>query len=181
MNGWGKGVGGRIRLYRKNRGLSLTDLSRLTGIAASNLSSIELNKTSPTLNTLVKIADAFQMKVGTFLDEALYQPVVFCPAYESVRKASQTKGVSIAELTNHVQKSQMHVREIKVGCKESPFTLCSERDSFIYCLRGMAKIMTSASKHLLRPGDGIYIRAFTDAECTAEGEDDLLLLAISGL
>ncbi len=58
-----RGVGARIRLYRRKKNLSLTDLSRLTGIAASNLSSIELNKTSPTLNTLIKIADAFDMKV----------------------------------------------------------------------------------------------------------------------
>ena len=44
-------IGAKIRWYRKRKNISLAQLSAVTGIAASNLSSIELNKTSPTLNT----------------------------------------------------------------------------------------------------------------------------------
>jgi transcriptional regulator with XRE-family HTH domain len=62
-------VAEQIRAFRKKKKLSLTDLSKLTGIAASNLSSIELGKSSPTLNTLVKIASAFHLRAGLFLDE----------------------------------------------------------------------------------------------------------------
>ena len=53
-------LGANIRASRNKRKMSLTELSEKTGIAASNLSSIELGKSSPTLNTLVKIAAAFQ-------------------------------------------------------------------------------------------------------------------------
>ncbi|MBM4328793.1 MAG: helix-turn-helix transcriptional regulator, partial [Deltaproteobacteria bacterium] len=69
-------VGPNIRELRKRKGLSLPKLAKLTGIAASNLSSLELNKSSPTLNTLVRIAAAFNMKLGAFLDEVVYEKAV---------------------------------------------------------------------------------------------------------
>ncbi len=68
-------AGAKIRSYRKRKGLSLTRLSEITGIAASNLSSLELNKTSPTLQTLARIADAFDVKISEFLDEIFYRKV----------------------------------------------------------------------------------------------------------
>jgi transcriptional regulator with XRE-family HTH domain len=67
-------VAARIRKYRKRRGLTLHELSERTGVAASNLSAIELNKSSPTLNTLVRIAAAFNVRAGEFLDAITYPP-----------------------------------------------------------------------------------------------------------
>lgn len=72
MNELDKDIGAKIRFFRKLKGFSLNQLSAATGIAASNLSVIELGKSSPTLATMVKLAKAFGMKVGTFLDDALY-------------------------------------------------------------------------------------------------------------
>jgi|UniRef100_A0A7C4AQJ3 transcriptional regulator with XRE-family HTH domain len=179
MDSLTKGVGARIRLYRKKKRLSLTDLSRLTGIAASNLSSIELNKTSPTLNTLIKIADAFEMKAGALLDEMLYGPAVFCPASAARPKDSQKPGVSIEALTDHVQKPEMLVRTITVASNTTPFVLDSQGDTFIYCIHGTAAIVAHSAAYTLRPGDGLYVRAFTDTECRAAGQDQVVLLAVS--
>ncbi len=151
----------------------------MTGIAASNLSSIELNKTSPTLNTLIKIADAFEMKAGALLDEMLYGPAVFCPASGARPKDSQKDGVSIEALTDHIEKPEMLVRTITVASDAAPFVLDAEGDTFIYCIHGTAHIATHADAYLLQPGDGLYLRAFTDAECRATGEDEVLLLAVS--
>jgi len=181
MGGLTKGVGARIRLYRKKKRLSLTDLSRLTGIAASNLSSIELSKTSPTLNTLIKIADAFEMQVGAFLDEMLYGTAVFCPAVAARHKADQAEGVSIAALTDHVQKSGLSVKTVTAESDAPSFPLDSQTDSFVYCLQGTADIVVHGTVHFLHPGDGIYIRAYAEATCTPTGEDELRLLTISNL
>lgn len=66
-------VGSKIRIFRLRKKISLNELSRMTGIAVSNLSSMELGKSSPTLSTLVKIADAFEVRAGVFLDERTLQ------------------------------------------------------------------------------------------------------------
>jgi transcriptional regulator with XRE-family HTH domain len=78
MRGEEPNVGAKIRAFRKAKGLSLVELSKRTGIAPSNLSSIELNKSSPTLSTLLKIAHAFEMRLGEWLDEALYSKATLC-------------------------------------------------------------------------------------------------------
>ncbi len=51
-------VNTRLRALRESRGLTLDDLSRLTGIASSNLSQIETGKTDPRWSTIMRILDA---------------------------------------------------------------------------------------------------------------------------
>lgn len=179
MDGLTAGVGTRIRLYRKKRGLSLTDLSRLTGVAASNLSSIELDKTSPTLNTLIKIADAFDIKVGALLDEILYGAAVSCPASGARFKAYKAEGVSIAAFTDHVQKAEINIKLVVIRSGNPSYAFDSQSDTFVYCLGGSAKIVVQNADYFMAPGDGIYIRANTHVKCTAHGQGEVRLLTMS--
>lgn len=48
----------RLRVLRESCGLTLDELSRLTGIASSNLSQIETGKTDPRWSTIMRILDA---------------------------------------------------------------------------------------------------------------------------
>ncbi len=65
-------IASRIRRYRLERGITLNQLSERTGIAASTLSAMETNKSSPTLNTLINIAKVFNVRAGEFLDAVAY-------------------------------------------------------------------------------------------------------------
>jgi len=48
----------RLRILRESRGLTLDELSLLTGIASSNLSQIETGKTDPRWSTIMRIINA---------------------------------------------------------------------------------------------------------------------------
>ena len=100
-------VGPKIRAYRKRRGLYLNEVYRLTGIAASTLSAIELDKSSPTLATLTKIASVFRMKVGAFVDETLYVKAVLCRAGEGQPTESREKGRTVRSLTHGMLLNRM--------------------------------------------------------------------------
>ncbi len=152
-------VGSKIRAYRKSRNLSLIELSRRTGIAASNLSSIELSKSSPTLSTIIRIADAFGMKAGPFLDEVLYQKVVLCR--ESAAASSEgirTGGATQCVLTDRVMLNKMDARIIILGDDvedvpvEEPGT-----DRFVYCLEGSFIARVDWEDYLLSEGDSMYL------------------------
>jgi len=56
-------LGKRIKQLRKDKGWSLKDFAGKTGLSVSYHSDIETDRTDPALKTLVKIADAFDMKV----------------------------------------------------------------------------------------------------------------------
>lgn len=59
-------IGERVRRQRRARKWTLADLSSRTGIKVPNLSRLEKGKHSPSLDTLMKVADAFGVPVTVF-------------------------------------------------------------------------------------------------------------------
>lgn len=62
-------VGKRIRATRKEQGLSLQELSLLTGISPPALSLIETAKRDVRVSTLAKIASALRARPSAFLED----------------------------------------------------------------------------------------------------------------
>ncbi|NPA11813.1 MAG: helix-turn-helix transcriptional regulator, partial [Epsilonproteobacteria bacterium] len=50
-------LGERIKFYRENKKISLSELAKRAGVAKSTLFKIEENKTNPTINTIWAIAE----------------------------------------------------------------------------------------------------------------------------
>jgi transcriptional regulator with XRE-family HTH domain len=63
-------VGSRIRELRKGRHLTQTELSEKIGIAQSDLSRMEQGEYKVGLDTLFKILQVFDLKMGEFFGEA---------------------------------------------------------------------------------------------------------------
>lgn len=68
-------LGGRIRELRNEKGYSMMKIRELTGLSKSTISEIENDKSSPTAETLQKIANALEVTVDVFFkdDEVLDQ------------------------------------------------------------------------------------------------------------
>ena len=62
-------VGSRIRELRKGRHLTQTELSELIGVAQSDLSRMEQGEYKVGLDTLFKILQVFDLKMGEFFGE----------------------------------------------------------------------------------------------------------------
>ena len=60
---------GVLRRHRDAAGLSQQDLADSVGICKSYISSLELGYRAPSLNLLVKIADALHIRPGQLVDE----------------------------------------------------------------------------------------------------------------
>jgi transcriptional regulator with XRE-family HTH domain len=58
---WAEKIGGRLRERRKSLGLSLGDLSRLSGSTVSTLSNIERGTRDVKLSTLVSLTSALRL------------------------------------------------------------------------------------------------------------------------
>lgn len=58
----------RLRQLREDRGWSLDALSKACGVSRSMLSQIERNQTNPTLAVMFRIAQAFGMSLGQFVE-----------------------------------------------------------------------------------------------------------------
>ena len=83
-------VGGRLRVMREERGLSIRALARASGISANALSMIERGKSSPSVSTLYKVTDALGVPITTlFRTETKRVNVVFKKADERTRVSFQ--------------------------------------------------------------------------------------------
>lgn len=63
-------VGDKIKILRKNNKLTQKELSSKIGIAQSTLGMIEKNRTAPGRNTLIKIADFFNVTIDYLLSDS---------------------------------------------------------------------------------------------------------------
>lgn len=60
-------IGNRIRSARKNKQLTLDELSSLSGVSRSMLSEIERGRTNPTLGTLLSVTECLDIDVGDLI------------------------------------------------------------------------------------------------------------------
>jgi transcriptional regulator with XRE-family HTH domain len=157
-------VGTKIRAYRTRKGLSLTDLAARTGIAASTLSSIELGKSSPTLATLLKIATAFGVRVGSLLDEVLYPKAILCRADDNRHSVELHGTHSVRRITPDLFLNRMEGEVITLAgeCTPIPSSPAGE-ERFVYCLSGEVTVCVDGEAYQLTPGDGLYLLAEASA------------------
>lgn len=64
-------IGEKVRKIRKEKGLSIMDLKEKTGLSKSTISDLENDKSSPTIDTLQKIANALGVDIKEFFEEKL--------------------------------------------------------------------------------------------------------------
>ncbi len=61
-------IGENIRRLRKEKGWSQRKLSELSGVSHTQIANYETNRTKPTLETIVKIANALDVNISELLD-----------------------------------------------------------------------------------------------------------------
>jgi transcriptional regulator with XRE-family HTH domain len=182
MEPWNLRIGDKIKACRRNSGLSLPQLAKKTGIAASNLSAIELNKSSPTIGTLLRIATAFGVPAGDFLNDLVYEKMVFIPGAEGTDSAQEGEPEGVRHLTAQVALNGIDVFLVAVRAGGKPPVLPGQSsERFILCLSGTATVESNAGRTTLRPRDGVYV--FPEAEITVSCDDEdepATLLVVTG-
>ena len=109
-------VGYNIKKMRLSRNLTLDDVVHKTGLAKSTLSAIENEKSSPSTNTLTKIANAFEVEISDFFNEN--------PINENISEPNKTE-----KLSQHLKnKTVDNFVEVEENIK---FTDATEALSFI--------------------------------------------------
>jgi transcriptional regulator with XRE-family HTH domain len=85
-------VGGQVRRRRRDRGLTLSQVSEATGLNVGYLSQVENDKASPSLETLAALADALDVPIAWFLLEQSVAPRVVRASERPRRRMPRTQG-----------------------------------------------------------------------------------------
>jgi len=154
-------IGGKIRDLRIKKGLTLKDVSKVTGFSTALLSQIENNVVSPPISTLWKIAEALGVKIGYFFQEAPKEGVDYCV----VRKG---KGKPVVRRETYPHLAFYSLAFGKMDRKMDPFLVVFDQDEpekeptshegeeFIYVLEGRIKLRLGSTVIELEEGDSVY-------------------------
>jgi len=101
-------LGGKLRLIRKNKGLTLSEIAEETGISSSYLSEIERGNVKPSISTIKKIAKVLGVPVETIMGETL-------GLGGKLRKLREEQGITQAELAKNAGVSAGLIGQIEHG------------------------------------------------------------------
>ena len=177
-------VGARIRALRKERGISLEDLSSLTGFEVSLLEDIENGNQKPQLGTVMKLSKALDAAVGRLVSgmgSKLYSITRKNDRKQVSRSASKTnkKNVySYMSLAPEVQGRHMEALIIQLEKNEEKEISVHNGEEFIFVLEGVANLTIANETYDLEPGDSAYYLSTTSHYITAKTEKATILAVL---
>ncbi len=154
-------VGMRLRALREARNLSMRALAAASGLSANALSMIERGKTSPSVSTLYKLADALGVPITAFftMEEKPLDEVVFIPAAERPRvpfSRGVWEGLGGERFVGRVEP---FVLTLESGAMSGPHHLVHSGHEFVFCLRGELEYVVENKIYRLHAGDSLLFAA----------------------
>jgi transcriptional regulator with XRE-family HTH domain len=177
-------VGARIRQLRKEKGISLEDLSSLTGFDVALLEDIETGKEQPQLGTVMKLSKALDSAVGRLVSgmgTKLYSITRKNDRKQVVRTASKTskKNVySYMSLAPEVQGRHMEALIVQLEKNETKEISVHNGEEFVFVLDGVANLTIANESYDLEPGDSAYYLSTTSHYITAKTERATILAVL---
>jgi transcriptional regulator with XRE-family HTH domain len=156
-------VGERVKALRRSMGLSLRELSELSGVSAPMLSQVERGDTSPTLTVAGRIASGLDLTLSQLLrlDEA--EHVVVVP--KGSGRARSRGGHSLEELTPALpgQRADVSRHTLEPGAStggpaDPPMHEAGARETALV-LGGTLTLVVDGEDHTLQAGDAVTFDA----------------------
>jgi transcriptional regulator with XRE-family HTH domain len=149
-------VAGRLRELREGQGISMRTLATRSGLSANALSMIERGKTSPSVSTLYKLADALGVSITAFFGaETEKKQIVFLKSDERTRM-SFTRGVFEAlGGENFAGRVEPFMLTLESGASCGPHDIVHSGHEFVFCLRGQLDYFVEKELFHLEAGDSL--------------------------
>lgn len=141
------GVGARLRALRRQRDLTLTEVSAATGVSVSTLSRLESGTRRPTLELLLPLAKAY----GVTLDELVDAPPTGDPRVH-LRPVAR-HGMIMLPLSRRVGGIQAYKLVIPAGSSGQPEPQVHEGYEWLYVLDGRLRVVLGEHDLVLVPGE----------------------------
>ena len=170
-------VGAAIRALRRKRGLSLRDLSRLTGFSIGFLSLVERGQSSLALTSLYKVAKALDSDVGHFFQPNGGEPEAH--PLPHVNRANEATHIAIAGVnrTYRLLSGRAPDRVLEpllvtiqpTETIEEPYS--HDGEEFAYVLSGELLYIVAGNEYRLGPGDSIHFQATVPHAIHNDGDE----------
>jgi transcriptional regulator with XRE-family HTH domain len=153
-------VGLRVRELRKQRSLSLRALAEACNISPNTVSLIERGLSSPSVDTLQRLASGLGVPIVAFFEtEDTQARLVLSQSISRAR--SRTPGMTIEHLSSgladHAFASFLITMEPSTRTRTAPIEHSGAE--WVYCLEGLVEYEVEDVEYRLEPGDNLLFDA----------------------
>jgi len=172
-------LGEKFRRLRAAKGFSLEDLAKKTNLTRSFLSQIEKNKTSPSISSLIKIAEALGISVGDLFREEkdLNKSIIHQAERESF--SIEKNKLKVELLTPRRQEKKFEPVLVRFGVGGSTETISLSGAFFCLVLEGKLELSMGNETHILAKGDSLYMESAPEERWKNIGEDDVMAFVVA--
>jgi len=149
-----------LKRIRKLRGYSYDQLASLTGVSKGMLSQIEKGESSPTVNTLWKIANGLQVSFSSLVEENE-------PAVSVIRLHEKSAVMEEGEQFqvypyfpfDSSKKFEIYYIEMKPGCIHTSESHHGSVEEYVLICEGEANVSIKEESFVLKKGDSMKFQA----------------------
>lgn len=168
-------VGARLKKLRQQKGLSLEELSAMTGFDVEFMAAIEKSKIQPQLGTMMKLSKALDAAFGRLVSGTGDRPYTIVRKNQGrvIQRSTSGKGARQA-YTYYSLAAQVkgrHMEALAVQLDEDPGSHDSVHggEEFIYVISGTVTLNIGDDQFDLQPGDSAYYLSTTPHRLSAKG------------
>ncbi|OKH20251.1 hypothetical protein NIES593_19270 [Hydrococcus rivularis NIES-593] len=179
-------LGRRLRALRNERGWTLEELARRTGISEAYLSRLESGDRQPSLAVLLNLAQTYGLTLPLLFEPALEAASQEHKATAGViirAKDAATKegnGLFYTSLAGSLPTANLHPIRVKVPAERKQEQLYQhDGEEWLYVLSGKVVLALADEEYLLHPGDAAHFDASTPHRLLAKGERDAEILLVA--
>jgi len=176
-------VGSRMRQLREMQGLSLQELSSLSGVDTDTLSKIESGEIQPQLGTVLKLARSLEGDLGSLISGEGEKPYAITRKSERkqvVRPGSRESGqaqYAYKSLAPEVRGRHMEPLLVRLQPNPDEEPSVHQGEEFIFVLEGNVMLQMGEERFELEPGDSAYYQS-THPHLVTALEDSATILAV---
>lgn len=177
----------KIKTLCADKNISTEELAERAGLTVEQIKLIDSSDKIPSLSSLIKIARALGVRLGTFLDDSEnFGPVVNRSA-DKLQAATFSSQLSTNN--SHMDFHSLAARkagramepfiiDIKPGEEGAKISSSHEGEEFIYVLSGSITIAYGTESVLLNEGDSMYYDSIVDHLITTTTDEPAQILAV---
>jgi len=152
-------IGNKIRQLRRERGLTLAELGRKSGVSISQISEMERGLKSPTVGILIKVAQGLGVRASDLLGEADATHVMITKKNERKKIVSESGKFSYEEVSKGITNREMDIFlwHFEPGYEGKPQARPGEEIGLV--LKGEIELTVSEEKAILDEGACYQIKA----------------------
>jgi len=177
-------VGARIRDLRKKKGLSIEEVSNLTGFNVQRLQDIEDGKIQPQLGTVMKLSRALDSALGRLVSGVgtrLYS-ITRKNERKKISRSTTPQGkeniYTYMSLAPEVQGRHMEALIVQLATNPIKEVSVHNGEEFIFVLEGVVELTIADEVYDLEPGDSVYYLSTTPHLIQAKSDKATILAVL---